>query len=600
VTDVAHIRNFSIIAHIDHGKSTLADRLLEKTGALTERERKEQFLDSMDIERERGITIKASAVRLSYRARDGREYQLNLIDTPGHVDFSYEVSRSLSACEGALLVVDASQGVEAQTVANVYLALDHDLAILPVINKIDLPSADPERAKRELEEVIGLDASGALLASAKEGVGVDDVLEAVVRDIPPPSGDPSGPLAALIFDSWFDPYHGAVILCRVFAGSVAKGTRIRLMATGGEFEVTRVGVFAPRPLEVEELAAGEVGFLMAGIKAVAETRIGDTVTEALRPASTPLPGFKPVKPMVFSGLYPSDSALYEVLRDAVEKLRLNDASFSYEPETSLALGFGFRCGFLGLLHMEIIQERLEREFSLDLINTAPTVAYRVKTTAGEVLIVESPAKLPAAQHVEEIAEPYILASIHMPAEFVGAVLALCEEKRGKQRELRYMAENRVVVEYELPLGEIVLDFYDRLKSLSKGYASMEYELLDFRPSELVKLDIRINGDPVDALSVIVHRDKAYYRGRDLAAKMKELIPRQMFEVIIQASIGTKVIARETVKALRKNVTAKCYGGDITRKRKLLEKQKEGKRRMKQVGKVEIPQEAFLAMLKVES
>jgi GTP-binding protein LepA len=600
VTDVAHIRNFSIIAHIDHGKSTLADRLLEKTGALTERERKEQFLDSMDIERERGITIKASAVRLSYRARDGREYQLNLIDTPGHVDFSYEVSRSLSACEGALLVIDASQGVEAQTVANVYLALDHDLAILPVINKIDLPSADPERAKRELEEVIGLDASGALLVSAKEGVGVDDVLEAVVRDIPPPSGDPSGPLAALIFDSWFDPYHGAVILCRVFAGRVGKGTRIRLMATGGEFEVTRVGVFAPRPLEVEELAAGEVGFLMAGIKAVAETRIGDTVTAAARPAPAPLPGFKPVKPMVFSGLYPSDSAQYEVLRDAVEKLRLNDASFSYEPETSLALGFGFRCGFLGLLHMEIIQERLEREFSLDLINTAPTVAYRVKTTAGEVLMVESPAKLPAAQHVEEIAEPYILASIHMPAESVGAVLALCEEKRGKQRELRYMGENRVVVEYELPLGEIVLDFYDRLKSVSKGYASMEYELLDFRPSELVKLDIRINGDPVDALSVIVHRDKAYYRGRDLAAKMKELIPRQMFEVIIQASIGTKVIARETVKALRKNVTAKCYGGDITRKRKLLEKQKEGKRRMKQVGKVEIPQEAFLAMLKVES
>jgi GTP-binding protein LepA len=600
VTDVAHIRNFSIIAHIDHGKSTLADRLLEKTGALTERERKEQFLDSMDIERERGITIKASAVRLSYRARDGREYQLNLIDTPGHVDFSYEVSRSLSACEGALLVVDASQGVEAQTVANVYLALDHDLAILPVINKIDLPSADPERAKRELEDVIGLDASGALLVSAKEGVGVDDVLEAIVRDIPPPSGDPSDPLAALIFDSWFDPYHGAVILCRVFAGRVAKGTRIRLMATGGEFEVTRVGVFAPRPLEVEDLSAGEVGFLMAGIKAVAETRIGDTVTEASRPAPAPLPGFKPVKPMVFSGLYPSDSAQYEVLRDAVEKLRLNDASFSYEPETSLALGFGFRCGFLGLLHMEIIQERLEREFSLDLINTAPTVAYRVKTTASEVLMVESPAKLPAAQHVEEIAEPYILASIHMPAEFVGAVLALCEEKRGKQRELRYMSENRVVVEYELPLGEIVLDFYDRLKSVSKGYASMEYELLDFRPSELVKLDIRINGDPVDALSVIVHRNKAYYRGRDLAAKMKELIPRQMFEVIIQASIGTKVIARETVKALRKNVTAKCYGGDITRKRKLLEKQKEGKRRMKQVGKVEIPQEAFLAMLKVET
>ncbi len=600
MSETRNIRNFSIIAHIDHGKSTLADRLLEKTGALSERERKEQFLDSMDLERERGITIKASAVRLNYRARDGRDYVLNLIDTPGHVDFSYEVSRSLSACEGALLVVDASQGVEAQTVANVYLALDHDLTILPVINKIDLPSADPERAKRELEEVIGLDASGALLVSAKEGVGIDGVLDAVVRDIPPPRGDPAKPLAALIFDSWFDPYHGAVILCRVVDGRVAKGTRIRLMAGGGEFEVTRAGVFVPRPIEVESLSAGEVGFLMAGIKAVDETKIGDTVTEASRPTAAPLPGFKPVKPMVFSGLYPADSAQYEVLRDAFEKLRLNDASFTYEPETSLALGFGFRCGFLGLLHMEIIQERLEREYSLDLINTAPTVAYRVKKTSGEELAVESPAKLPSTQEIEEIAEPYILASIHVPAEFVGTVFALCEEKRGKQRELRYIGENRVVVEYELPLSEIVLDFYDRLKSVSKGYASMEYELIDFRPSNLVKLDICINGDPVDALSVIVHRDKAYYRGRDLAAKMKELIPRQMFEVVIQASIGTKVIARETVRALRKNVTAKCYGGDITRKRKLLEKQKEGKRRMKQVGKVEIPQDAFLAMLKVES
>jgi GTP-binding protein LepA len=597
---VSHIRNFSIIAHIDHGKSTLADRLLEKTGALSERERKEQFLDSMDIERERGITIKASAVRLKYRARDGRDYELNLIDTPGHVDFSYEVSRSLAACEGALLVIDASQGVEAQTVANVYLALDHDLTILPVINKIDLPSADAERAKRELEEVIGLDASGALLVSAKEGIGIEEVLEAIVREIPPPPGDPGKPLAALIFDSWFDPYHGAVILCRIFDGRVRKGTRIRMMSTGRDFEVSRVGVFAPRALEVDELSAGGVGFLMAGIKGVEDTKIGDTVTEASRPAPASLPGFKPVKPMVFSGLYPSDSQQYEVLRDAVDKLRMNDASFSYEPETSLALGFGFRCGFLGLLHMEIIQERLEREYSLDLINTAPTVAYRVKTTSGTVLMVQSPAKLPPSQEVEEIAEPYILASIHMPAEFVGPVFALCEEKRGKQRELRYMGETRVVVEYELPLSEIVLDFYDRLKSVSRGYASMEYELIDFRPSELAKLDIRINGDPVDALSVIVHRDKAYYRGRDLAAKMKELIPRQMFEVVIQASIGSKVIARETVKALRKNVTAKCYGGDITRKRKLLEKQKEGKRRMKQVGKVEIPQEAFLAMLKVES
>jgi len=600
VTEAAYIRNFSIIAHIDHGKSTLADRLLEKTGTLAERDRMAQFLDSMDIERERGITIKASAVRLRYRARDGRDYELNLIDTPGHVDFSYEVSRSLAACEGALLVVDASQGVEAQTVANVYLALDHDLAILPVINKIDLPSADPDRAKRELEEVIGLDASSALCVSAKEGIGIDDVLEAIVREIPPPPGDAGKPLAALVFDSWFDPYHGAVILCRLFDGRVRKGTRIRMMSTGREFEVSRVGIFAPRALEVDELTAGEVGFLMAGIKAVEETKMGDTVTEAARPALSALPGFKPVKPMVFSGLYPSDSSQYEVLRDAVEKLRLNDAAFSYEPETSLALGFGFRCGFLGLLHMEIIQERLEREYSLDLINTAPTVAYRVTKTSGEVVMVASPSKLPPSQEVQEIAEPYILASIHMPAEFVGVVFALCEEKRGKQRELRYMGENRVVVEYELPLGEIVLDFYDRLKSVSKGYASMEYELVDFRPSALVKLDIRINGDPVDALSIIVHRDKAYYRGRDLAAKMKELIPRQMFEVVIQASIGSKVIARETVKALRKNVTAKCYGGDITRKRKLLEKQKEGKRRMKQVGKVEIPQEAFLAMLKIES
>jgi GTP-binding protein LepA len=600
VTEAAYIRNFSIIAHIDHGKSTLADRLLEKTGTLAERDRMAQFLDSMDIERERGITIKASAVRLRYRARDGRDYELNLIDTPGHVDFSYEVSRSLAACEGALLVVDASQGVEAQTVANVYLALDHDLAILPVINKIDLPSADPDRAKRELEEVIGLDASSALCVSAKEGIGIDDVLEAIVREIPPPPGDAGKPLAALVFDSWFDPYHGAVILCRLFDGRVRKGTRIRMMSTGREFEVSRVGIFAPRALEVDELTAGEVGFLMAGIKAVEETKMGDTVTEAARPALSALPGFKPVKPMVFSGLYPSDSSQYEVLRDAVEKLRLNDAAFSYEPETSLALGFGFRCGFLGLLHMEIIQERLEREYSLDLINTAPTVAYRVTKTSGEVVMVASPSKLPPSQEAQEIAEPYILASIHMPAEFVGVVFALCEEKRGKQRELRYMGENRVVVEYELPLGEIVLDFYDRLKSVSKGYASMEYELVDFRPSALVKLDIRINGDPVDALSIIVHRDKAYYRGRDLAAKMKELIPRQMFEVVIQASIGSKVIARETVKALRKNVTAKCYGGDITRKRKLLEKQKEGKRRMKQVGKVEIPQEAFLAMLKVES
>jgi GTP-binding protein LepA len=594
------IRNFSIIAHIDHGKSTLADRLLEATGALSERERVDQFLDSMDIERERGITIKASPVRLSYRARDGQQYVLNLIDTPGHVDFSYEVSRSLAACEGALLVVDASQGVEAQTVANVYLALDHDLAIVPVINKIDLPSADPERTRRQLEEGIGLDASGAILCSAKEGIGIEEVLEAVVREVPPPRGDPEAPLRALVFDSWFDPYHGAVVVFRVVDGAVRRGMRIRMMSTGREYEVTRVGVFAPRPTEVEGLGAGEVGFLMAGIKAVDETRIGDTITGAERPASSPLPGFKPVKPMVFSGLFPSDGAQYDLLRDAVEKLRLNDASFSYEPETSAALGFGFRCGFLGLLHMEIVQERLEREYQLDLVTTAPTVAYRVRTTRGETLMVESPAKMPPPQEIERIEEPFILASIHVPAEFVGAAIALCEEKRGRQRQLRYLGENRAVLEYELPLAEIVLDFYDRLKSLSRGYASMDYEFLEFRPSDLVKLDIRINGEVVDALSMIVHRERAYARGRDLCQRMREVIPRQMFEVAIQASIGSKVIARETVKALRKNVTAKCYGGDITRKRKLLEKQKEGKRRMKQLGKVEIPQEAFLALLRVKS
>jgi GTP-binding protein LepA len=599
VSEPSRIRNFSIIAHIDHGKSTLADRLLEVTGTLSDRKRVDQVLDSMDLERERGITIKASPVRLQYRGRDGVTTTLNLIDTPGHVDFSYEVSRSLAACEGALLVVDASQGVEAQTVANVYLALDHDLAVIPVINKIDLPSADPERAKKQLEDVIGLDASDAVLASAKEGIGIEETLEAIVARIPAPKGDPAKPLAALIFDSWFDPYHGAVVVMRLFDGRVRKGTRIRLMATGKEYEVARVGTFSPKPIECEELSAGEVGFLMAGIKAVDETKIGDTVTEAARPAAVPLPGFKPVKPMVFSGLYPSDTQQYELLRDAVEKLRLNDSSFSYEPESSIALGFGFRCGFLGLLHMEIIQERLEREYGLELITTAPTVAFRVNTTDGSSLTVDSPAKLPSPNEIVSVEEPIILAQVHMPTEFVGSVIALCEEKRGRQRQLRYAGENRVILEYELPLAEIVLDFYDRLKSVSKGYASMEYELIEMRTSELVKLDVRINGDVVDALSLIVHRDKAYARGRDLALKMKDVIPRQMFEVAIQASIGTKVIARETVKAMRKNVTAKCYGGDITRKRKLLEKQKEGKRRMKQVGRVEIPQEAFLALLKVE-
>jgi len=557
----------------------------------------EQFLDDMELERERGITIKARSVRLAYRARDGQDYVLNLIDTPGHVDFTYEVSRSLAACEGAILVVDAAQGVQAQTLANVYLALDHDLAIVPVINKIDLPSAEPERVRRQIEEIIGLDASHAILASAKEGVGTDDVLEAIVRDIPPPRGDPDAPATALVFDSWFDPYHGAVVLVRVVDGQLAKGGRIRMMATGKEFLVTRVGVLAPRAVEVAALGSGEVGILMAAIKEVGDTKIGDTITDAERPAAAPLPGFRPVKPMVFSGLYPAESAQYDALRDAVEKLRLNDSSFTYEPETSLALGFGFRCGFLGLLHMEIVQERLEREFGLALITTAPTVAYRVVKRSGEALVIDSPAKLPPPLQVDHIEEPYIRASIHLPVEFLGNVLALCEERRGRQTELRYHGETRVQLGYELPLSEIVMDFYDKLKSMTRGYASMDYEYLDFRPGELVKLDILINGDVVDALSVIVHRDHAYLRGRDLTQRLRALIPRQMFEVVIQAAIGAKVIARETVKALRKNVTAKCYGGDITRKRKLLERQKEGKKRMKQVGRVEIPQEAFLAVLK---
>ncbi|MBI3784056.1 MAG: elongation factor 4 [Deltaproteobacteria bacterium] len=598
--DISRIRNFSIIAHIDHGKSTLADRLLEYTGTITERERTAQILDSMDLERERGITIKASAVRLRYKARDGHEYILNLIDTPGHVDFTYEVSRSLAACEGALLVVDAVQGVEAQTLANAYLALDNNLEILPVINKIDLQGSDPERVKSEIEEIIGLDASAAVLASAKMGQGTEDVLEGIIRHFPPPTGESEAPLRALMFDSWFDPYNGVVMVVRVFDGSLRRGTRILLMASGKSYEVLRIGVFAPRPQEIDELGVGEVGFVMAGIKEVHETQIGDTVTESARPAAQPLPGFKAVKPMVFSGLYPADTAQYTMLRDAVEKLRLNDSSFSFEAENSVALGFGFRCGFLGLLHMEIIRERLEREFGLSLITTAPTVAYRVTTTSGETLTVDSPAKLPPVQEIAKLEEPIILATVHVPEGYLGGVLALCEEKRGRQRELKYLGRGRIMVMYDLPLNEIVLDFYDRLKSVSKGYASLDYEFLDLRESDLVKLDIRINGDPVDALSLIVHRDRAYPRGRELAEKMKELIPRQMFEVIIQASIGTKIIARETVKALRKNVTAKCYGGDISRKRKLLERQKEGKKRMKQVGRVEIPQEAFLAVLKVEA
>jgi GTP-binding protein LepA len=593
-----HIRNFSIIAHIDHGKSTLADRLLEFTGAVSERERTDQILDSMDLERERGITIKASPVCLHYRARDGQEYKLNLIDTPGHVDFTYEVSRSLGACEGALLVVDAAQGVEAQTVANVHMALDHNLEILPVINKIDLPSADPERVRKEIEDVIGIDASHAILASAKEGIGTEEILEGIVHYFPAPKGDPDEPLRALIIDSWFDPYHGAVVMMRIFDGTVRTGTRIRMMSSGRAFEVTRLGIFAPGPVEVTEMKAGDVGFLMAGIKEVAETRIGDTITMDDRPAGEPLAGFKPMKPMVFSGLYPTDSGQYQGLRDALEKLRLNDSSFTYEPETSQALGFGFRCGFLGLLHMDIVRERLEREFALTLITTAATVVYRVVTLVGDIFLIDNPIKLPPDSDIDHIEEPIIHATLHLPQEFLGNVLKICEEKRGTQKEIRYLGPKRVMLTYELPLNEIVVDFYDRLKSMSRGYASMDYEMAGYRQADLVKLDVRINGDVIDAMSMIVHRDKAYYRGRDLVQRMRQLIPRQLFEVVIQAAIGSRVIAREAVKPLRKNVTAKCYGGDITRKRKLLERQKEGKKRMKQVGKVEIPQEAFLAALKV--
>ena len=592
------IRNFSIVAHIDHGKSTLADKLLSYSGSISEREEATQFLDTMDLEQERGITIKARTVRLGYQAQDGETYCLNLIDTPGHVDFSYEVSRSLSACEGAVLVVDAAQGVEAQTLANTYLALDHSLEILPVINKIDLPSADPERVRAELEDVIGLDGSEAVLASAKHGRGILDVLEGIVRTVPPPQGDARRPLSALVFDSWFDPYQGAVVQVRVFDGVLRAGMRLQFVSTGTVYEVGQIGVFAPRPLAVSALGPGEVGFVMANIKTVTEARVGDTITDAERPTRQPLPGFKEVKPMVFSGLYPVESHQYDALRDAMEKLRLNDSSLSYEKESSLALGFGFRCGFLGLLHMEIVQERIEREFGLDLITTTPTVEYRVRTLDGDSLLVDNPALLPPVQEIAALEEPFILATIHVPTDYLGNVLQLCQERRGVQRELKYPAPQRVMVLYELPLNEVVVDFHDRLKSVTRGYASLDYELLDLRPADLVKLDVRINGDIVDALSLIVHRDQAYSRGRELVQKMRQLIPRQMFEVAVQAAIGNKVIARESVKALRKNVTAKCYGGDITRKRKLLEKQKEGKRRMKQVGRVEIPQDAFLALLRV--
>jgi GTP-binding protein LepA len=598
MTSLERIRNFSIIAHVDHGKSTLADRLLERTGAVTDREKKDQILDTLDIERERGITIKAQAVRLDYRAKDGRDYVLNLIDTPGHVDFSYEVSRSLAACEGAVLVVDASQGVEAQTLANVYLAVDGNLEIVPVLNKIDLDRARPEEVRREIEELIGIDASDAVLASAKMGIGTEEVLEAVVSRIPPPTGDAAAPLKALIFDSWYDAYLGVVVLVRVFDGVLAKGLPIRFMSSGKEFEVQTVGVARPVPTEVDSLGPGEVGFLTAAIRDVRDSKIGDTLTDARRPAAEPLPGFFEARPMVFAGLYPSDVSSYAELKEALGRLSLNDSSLYYEPETSQALGFGFRCGFLGLLHMEIVQERLEREFGLDLITTAPTVKYRAVKTNGEVLELENPAALPSAGLLDHVEEPFVLTTIHLPDAYLGDTLRLCIGRRGVQRDLSYLSRNRVQLKFELPLNEIVLDFYDKLKSLSRGYASMDYDFLDYRTSDLVKLEILVNGEPVDALSFIVHRDKAYYRGREVAAKMKELIPRQLFEVAIQAAIGSRVVARETVNALRKNVTAKCYGGDITRKRKLLERQKEGKKRMKQVGSVEIPQEAFLAILRV--
>ena len=596
--DARYIRNFSIVAHIDHGKSTLADRLLELTGALSKREMAEQVLDSMDLERERGITIKAHAVRLLYRARNGNEYQLNLIDTPGHIDFSYEVSRSLSACEGALLVIDASQGVEAQTLANAQLALNNKLAVIPVINKIDLPGAEIQATREQIEHALALDSTEALLISAKQGTGIEQVLEAVIARIPPPQGLPDAPLQALIFDSWFNSYRGVVVLARVVEGTIAIGTRIRLWSNNQVYAVEELGVLTPKPVRVEQLRAGEVGFVIANIKRISDTQIGDTITDHDRPAAGPLPGLEEIKPMVFAGLYPVDASDYEPLRDALEKLRLNDSSFFYEPENSLALGFGFRCGFLGLLHMEIIQERLEREFNLNLITTAPSVRHRVTTKSGEILTIESPTKFPPPGDIARIEEPIITALILTQDEYLGSILKLLEEKRGGQRGFEYVSPKRVLLTYDLPLNEIVLDFYDRLKSVSRGYASLDYHFSGYREADLVKVDLLVAGEPVDALSFICHREHAFPRGRNLCEKMRKLIPRQLFEVAIQASIGSRIIARESIPPLRKNVLAKCYGGDITRKRKLLEKQKEGKRRMKRVGRVDIPQEAFLAVLKV--
>jgi GTP-binding protein LepA len=596
--DPSRIRNFSIIAHIDHGKSTLADRILDATGALSDRERKDQFLDKMELERERGITIKAQSVRLTYTSDAGVEHTLNLIDTPGHVDFGYEVSRALGACEGALLVVDAAQGVEAQTLANVYLALDNALEIIPVLNKIDLPSADPEGVKKQIEDIIGMPADDAVLTSAKTGLGIHDVLEAVCKRVPPPKGDAQASLQALIFDSWYDTYKGVICLVRVKNGTVRKGTKIRLLATQKDYEVLSVGAFTPHPVELADLSTGEVGFIIANIKEIKDTKIGDTITEAERPAQA-LPGFKLVKPMVFAGIFPTDSAKYGDLRDALEKLALNDSSFTYDFETSLALGFGFRCGFLGLLHMEIVQERLEREYDMDLIVTAPTVRYRLTMNDGSVREIANPAEVPDAGKYKLIEEPIIAATVHVPQEYVGNIITLCQERRGNQTGLDYAGDNRVIVKYDLPLAEVVFGFYDKMKTVSRGYASLDYELKEYREADLVRLDLLVNGEKVDALSIISHRDRSFNRGHDLCVKMKELIHQQMFEVAIQAAIGSKVIARTTVKALRKNVTAKCYGGDISRKRKLLEKQKEGKKRMKQVGTVEIPQEAFLAVLKVD-